>query len=359
MFGIRIADASLVRNPYRVPYDPDVKWNRSETLQLATVGRLECYHKGNDLLIEALVEGGWERIDFNLNVYGEGYHKELIERLWVNGGLPANRLRFHGHIQKIEDVWRENHVLIQPSRLEGLPLSVVEAMLCSRPVVATDVGGHVEVIEDGKTGFIAEAATVRHVKAALDQLLEHRSSLEQLGKAARSKIESIIPVDPIGGFIHELEYRKFISRINFDILSEISVFPLPTDEDEFLIAHVFVENDRFFSEDHKVEVHFCRKTNSRIIIPNCRGRIRFDPSTQKGLMSIRSISVLTHDYQRYCFEGDELEQILQVEGTARSVAPKGIGLEIESTGDDPILIVDLSPFGLSEGFTMEISIYAE
>ena len=49
-----------------------------------------------------------------------------------------------------------NHVHAMPSRIEGLPLVLIEAMLCGRPVVATDVAG-AEVIEDEVTGFLAGA----------------------------------------------------------------------------------------------------------------------------------------------------------------------------------------------------------
>lgn len=56
-----------------------------------------------------------------------------------------------------------------PSRFEGLPLAMVEAMLCARPVVATDVAGHAEIIEDGVTGFLADAPTAGSMAAALER----------------------------------------------------------------------------------------------------------------------------------------------------------------------------------------------
>ncbi len=54
----------------------------------------------------------------------------------------------------VPDIWAANHLLVMPSRFEELPLAMVEAMLCARPVVATDVAGHKEIIEEGVTGFL-------------------------------------------------------------------------------------------------------------------------------------------------------------------------------------------------------------
>ena len=56
-------------------------------------------------------------------------------------------------------IWAEHHALVLPSRFEGMPLVVVEAMLCGRPCIVTDVGGNAELIRDGINGFLAKAPT--------------------------------------------------------------------------------------------------------------------------------------------------------------------------------------------------------
>jgi len=91
-----------------------------------------------------------------------------------------------------------------PSRFEGLPLAMVEAMLCARPVVATDVAGHAEIIEDGVTGFLAEAPTVGSISAALERFWERRHEAEDIGKAGSRKIRQLLPADPVGVFSSKL-----------------------------------------------------------------------------------------------------------------------------------------------------------
>ena len=77
---------------------------------------------------------------------------------------------------------------------------MVEAMLCGRPVVATNVAGHSELIEDGVVGFLADAPTVASVAKALERLWERRSEAEQMGKAAAARIRQLVPPDPIQVF---------------------------------------------------------------------------------------------------------------------------------------------------------------
>jgi glycosyltransferase involved in cell wall biosynthesis len=107
-------------------------------------------------------------------------------------------------------IWRENHVLVLPSRYEGLPLTIVEAMLCGRPIVATDVAGHSEVINDGVTGFLAEAATVKSLERSLERMWEHRENLQNIGKAAEASIRKHLLKDPVGIFAEKI---KGLARI--------------------------------------------------------------------------------------------------------------------------------------------------
>ena len=70
---------------------------------------------------------------------------------------------------------------------EGMPLALVEAMWCGRPVVTTDVGGVSEVIKDDITGFVAEAAVATVAESlggALERMRLQRDRLQEIGKLA-------------------------------------------------------------------------------------------------------------------------------------------------------------------------------
>jgi len=102
-------------------------------------------------------------------------------------------------------IWEQNHLLVLPSRYEGVPLSVAEAMWCGRPAVVTDFGRTAELCVDNETGFIATAATVPSFNDALERAWERRDDWPRMGQAARERAEMQIPKDPVGDFCESLK----------------------------------------------------------------------------------------------------------------------------------------------------------
>ena len=86
--------------------------------------------------------------------------------------------------------------LVLPSRAEGLPLALVEAMMCGRPAIVTDVGGNGEVVRDGITGVIATSATVSALDSALGRFWAMRPQWKRMGIAAAEHIRTLVPADP-------------------------------------------------------------------------------------------------------------------------------------------------------------------
>jgi len=96
-------------------------------------------------------------------------------------------------------------MLVLPSRYEGLPLALVEAMWCGRPALVTDVGGNAELCLDGKTGFVAEAPVVSSVARALERAWSERHDWFRLGQAGRVHVEAVVPSDPVGLICRSLQ----------------------------------------------------------------------------------------------------------------------------------------------------------
>lgn len=204
--GCELFNAELVRNPFNVDFDAAPPWPQREhdgELRFACVGRLEPPGKGQDILFEALATPAWARRKWRLHLYGDGENRGGLERWSRRLGL-SDRIVFEGRVADVEKIWALNHVLVIPSRIEGLPLSVVEAMLCGRPVVATNVAG-AEVIEDEVTGFLAEAATVGCVGDALERFWARREDARKIGAMAAKKIRALIPQDPARVFADKLK----------------------------------------------------------------------------------------------------------------------------------------------------------
>jgi glycosyltransferase involved in cell wall biosynthesis len=204
--GCKLENAEIVRNPFNVPADASPSWPDMQdtgALKFAFVGRLHPPSKGLDILLEALADTCWTERKWTLTLYGEGAMRKALERL-VGRLRLAHRVVFAGFADDIQKVWAANHILVMPSRFEGLPLAVVEAMVCGRPVIATDVAGHSEVIEDGATGFLAKAPTVDAFRLALEQAWQRRFDLQQMGELAARRIRELVPADPIELFSEKL-----------------------------------------------------------------------------------------------------------------------------------------------------------
>jgi glycosyltransferase involved in cell wall biosynthesis len=194
--GTRLRNAVVLRNPVGVDTAGPLPWPEPDDgeLRLACVGRLNVMEKGHDLLLRVLAREHWRERPVTVSVHGEGPNREGLMSLQRT--LGVERVAFEGRSADIEQVWRDHHVLVLPSRAEGLPLALVEAMMCGRPAVVTDVGGAREVVEDGLTGFVAAAATVDDLDAALERMWERRPDLLRMGAAAAAHIRELVPADP-------------------------------------------------------------------------------------------------------------------------------------------------------------------
>jgi len=205
--GCKIDNAEVVRNPFNVVYDAAPPWpplDVNNELRLACVARLEPAAKGQDILLEALAHPSWAGRRWRLTLYGDGPSRTGLARLVERFHL-SDRVVFAGHIPTVEKIWASNHVLTMASRFEGLPLAIVEAMLCARPVMATDVGGNSEVIENGVSGILAAAPTIASVREALEVLWTRREDLRDMGKKAAKAIRQKVPPDPIDVFAGKIK----------------------------------------------------------------------------------------------------------------------------------------------------------
>lgn len=206
MIGGELSNAEVVRNPVNVDFHASPRWPdlaRDGELRFACVGRLYPPAKGQDILFEALAGPVWAARHWRLHLYGDGPMRNGLERLAQRLGL-AERVVFAGH-RAVDEIWASNHVLVMPSRYEGLPLAMVEAMLCGRPVVATDVAGHSEIVEDGVTGFLADAPTASSMANALERFWARRAEAEEIGIAAVKRIRQLVPPDPVRIFSDKIK----------------------------------------------------------------------------------------------------------------------------------------------------------
>jgi glycosyltransferase involved in cell wall biosynthesis len=202
--GESLPNAEVVWNPHNVPADQPLSWPvESGVWKMACVGRLEPAAKGQDLLFQIFSHSPWNERPVELNLYGAGGCENTLRRLAEH--LHLRNVHFRGHVNDVKSIWEQNHLLVLPSRYEGLPLAIVEAMWCGRPAVVTDVAGNAEVCVDGETGFVAAAPAAKLLEQTLERAWNSRHDWQRMGLAARARAEKLIPKDPVGVFCRQLQ----------------------------------------------------------------------------------------------------------------------------------------------------------
>jgi glycosyltransferase involved in cell wall biosynthesis len=204
--GMKLPGAMVVWNPFNVPFNSEMPLppiGSDGVVKLACVARLEVLDKGLDLLLQVLALPQWRQRPLHVTCFGRGGDQQALAAMARLLGVE-NQLTFAGQVDDIQQVWQTHHALVLPSRNEGLPLALVEAMLCGRPAIATNAGGVAEILLPNETGFLAEAATVPALAAALEQAWAQRATWPRMGAQAARHARATVPVDAAAQFAQEL-----------------------------------------------------------------------------------------------------------------------------------------------------------
>jgi glycosyltransferase involved in cell wall biosynthesis len=183
---------TVISVPNGVPDITDVSLpiDRPEgQMVVGSIGRLDAM-KAHDILIRAIaqVEG------VHAVILGEGDQRATLEKLAADLEV-SDRISMPGWVENPRSRLPELDVLVMPSRSEGFPLAVVEAMLAARPVIATRVGSMPEAIIDGETGILIEKNDVTGLAKALKKLRNDPQLRLHLGKRAREVAVSNFTVE--------------------------------------------------------------------------------------------------------------------------------------------------------------------
>jgi glycosyltransferase involved in cell wall biosynthesis len=159
-----------------------------ETPLIGFVGRIDV-EKGPDQFLQAaqVIHGEIPHAQFVM--VGTGHQYDRMVALRGELGLEEH-VHFAGLWPDTSQVYPGLDLLLQTSRVEGLPLALLEGMACGLPIVALGVGGVPELIEEGRTGMLAGPGDWRGVGQRAIDLLEHPARMKAMGEAARHRSET-------------------------------------------------------------------------------------------------------------------------------------------------------------------------
>ena len=165
------------------------------TVTITFVGRL-VYGKGVQDLILTFPEIT-RKSKVRLLIIGDGSYRPELERLAQN--IDKGKILFLGtkEPKEIAELLSTTDIFVNPSYSEGLPTSVLEAGAAGLPIVATDVGGTREIIEDGKNGFLIPPGDSRALKEKVCQLIKNKELRENLGRNIQQFVKKNFDWDEI------------------------------------------------------------------------------------------------------------------------------------------------------------------
>lgn len=182
--------------------------SEAEPRRVVFAGRLDPV-KRPLLLVEiaALMTDLGEARDFRFSVAGDGPEADPLREAIRKAKLGA-AFDLQGHVDDIATLFASCDVCVIPSRAEGIPLVAMEALACSRPVVASNVGSIHELV-DASCGVLIEAGPdeVRAFAAAISDLLDRPELRKRMGEAGRRKVE--VQYD---SSISRQEYLRFFEK---------------------------------------------------------------------------------------------------------------------------------------------------
>lgn len=162
--------------------------------------------KNQQILISAMEQ---VNEDVRLTFVGDGPFMAQSRVQAKSLGLE-NRIQFLGEIHNVPDVLATAQIFVLASNWEGLPISILEAMRCGLPVIASDVGGVSEAVNHGGNGYLIENSSVEILASWINELALDRMLRLKMGQASRQQYEVLFKM---GALIEQTShvYRDSLS----------------------------------------------------------------------------------------------------------------------------------------------------
>jgi glycosyltransferase involved in cell wall biosynthesis len=166
------ADSGTVRAEFNLGRRPVVTMVARLVLQKDPLTLLRAWQlsKGNNVLM----------------IVGDGELRGEVSRFISSNGLIQSVI-LAGERKDIPEILAASDAFVLSSRWEGLPYTIIEAMIAELPVVATRVGGVPELVEDGVTGFLVPPGDTGALAEALQNILDDSEVRHRMGHAGREK----------------------------------------------------------------------------------------------------------------------------------------------------------------------------
>lgn len=174
----------VIPNPVAEQFSSTWNPNRRESgHNVVAMGRMGP-EKGFDLLLRAFARCAERHPEWSLRVVGDGTERERLRTLAYDLGIER-KVRLCPVTKEPEKALRESDIFVLPSRYEGFPNVLLEAMACGLPVISFDCpSGPREIIRDGIDGILVPAEDIEALASAIERLMETEEERRRLAARA-------------------------------------------------------------------------------------------------------------------------------------------------------------------------------
>jgi len=181
---------------------------------IGIVGRLSEEKRHIDLL-KAFASISKKFPAATLLIVGDGYLRQDLERTANESGI-REKVTFAGFQENVYEYLGKIDLFVLPSRTEGSPLSILEAMAMGLPVIATNIGGIPEIVINEVTGLLVTLENIDELSGAIAKLLSNPTMMQQMGENGKKRVLTYFHP---GNFIdqHERLYKAQLSAKGFQV----------------------------------------------------------------------------------------------------------------------------------------------
>jgi glycosyltransferase involved in cell wall biosynthesis len=188
-------------------FKPGNKKKLRKKLNLPTKITIACFsgrlvkQKGLDILLKSMVNIKRSELRLLLLVFGtgklqEGSIEENMKKFVKDNNLEQN-VKFVGNVTNLDEYLRTADFFFFPSRREGLPNALLEAASSGLPIVASKIGGNVDIIEDNYNGLLFESENTKELTKKILKLIKNERLQEKFAKNARKTVEEKFSLDVV------------------------------------------------------------------------------------------------------------------------------------------------------------------
>lgn len=188
-------------------FRPSNKNKMKEEFEVLFVGSLYPL-KGVEYLIRSIKYVAREEKKIKLRIVGEGPEKRRL-KLLVNKLKLKNNVHFEGFVpyDRIMRYYQNCDVFCFPTLGEPFGKAILEAMACGKPVIASNIGGPAEIVENEKTGYLVNPMDVKSMAERILRLIKDRKLREKMGRNARRRVLDKFSLDKISEEYYRLYCR--------------------------------------------------------------------------------------------------------------------------------------------------------